>query len=132
MGLRQYAANVRWGQVLFGAAFGIVGWDTALRVAAGVLDGGTILRLFGLVLILLAFWVYLGNMYRFGLLPDYGQACPNCNGPVNRYSEFCEHCGADLVAEENLVSCPECGAGLYPDTAFCPECGAKQAPSSAG
>jgi predicted amidophosphoribosyltransferase len=44
---------------------------------------------------------------------------------VNRYSEFCEHCGADLIAEEKLLKCAKCGAEVYEGTKHCPECGAR-------
>ena len=73
----------------------------------------------------LVFLIYLQNLYRFGLVPDYSLKCRFCNGPVNRYSEFCEHCGADLIAEELLVPCPKCGIEVVDGTKFCPECGGK-------
>ena len=68
--------------------------------------------------------IALQNVHRFGLVPDYSKTCRFCNGPVNRYSEFCEHCGADLIAEEKLTPCPKCGVDVYEGTKFCPECGA--------
>jgi hypothetical protein len=78
----------------------------------------------GLALGTLVFVIYLQNVYRFGLVPDYSKKCRFCNGPVNRYSEFCEHCGADLIAEEKLTPCPKCGVDVYEGTKYCPECGA--------
>ena len=86
------------------------------------------LHVLGLGIAAIVFVVYLQNIHRFGLVPDYSLKCRFCNGPVNRYSEFCEHCGADLIADEKLVPCRKCGAELYEGTQFCPECGAKVLP----
>lgn len=90
------------------------------RMGGGALAG----RILLLSVATLVFIVYLQNVYRYGLVPDYSMKCRYCNGPVNRYSEFCEHCGADLIADEKLKPCPKCGVELYADTRFCPECGA--------
>jgi predicted amidophosphoribosyltransferase len=43
--------------------------------------------------------------------------------PVNNYSEFCEHCGVDLIERQNYGACPECQAEVFEGTAFCPSCG---------
>ena len=86
------------------------------------------MRIVTLMVALLVFLVYLQNVYRFGLVPDYSLKCRFCNGPVNRYSEFCEHCGADLIAEEKLLKCAKCGAEVYEGTKHCPECGARIVP----
>lgn len=118
--------NVYWGQMLFAVAatllvrrlVDLVRSDRMQSIAGvGVVAG--------LVVLALVFVIYLNNLYRHGLVPDYALKCRNCNGPVNRYSEFCEHCGADLIAEEKLVGCPRCGAEVYEGTKHCPECGAK-------
>lgn len=124
MSLRAYLANVRWGQVLFGALFALLAVDVWRRVDAGDFAIGTALRIGGLILVVLVFWVYLTNLYKHGLVPDYSLKCRYCLGPVNRYSEFCEHCGGDLIAEEKLVACRKCGAEVYEGTKHCPECGA--------
>lgn len=117
------AANVRWVQLAFGAFAGILLYQLIGQWSA-LSDGGKVGRILGLAAGLLVFVVYLQNVYRFGLIPDYSKKCRFCNGPVNRYSEFCEHCGADLIAEEKLMQCPKCGVDVYEGTKFCPECGA--------
>lgn len=119
-------ANVRWLQLGFGAFAGILGYQLLLHATgrAPLSAGGVVGRVLALALALLVFAIYLQNVYRFGLVPDYSKKCRFCNGPVNRYSEFCEHCGADLIAEELLVKCPKCGVDVYEGTKFCPECGA--------
>ena len=118
-------ANLRWFQVAYGAFVGIVVYQLVqhARGAAPLTDGGLVGRALLLGLSLLIFVVYLQNVHRFGLVPDYSKKCHFCNGPVNRYSEFCEHCGADLIAPDKLVPCPTCGVEVYDGTKFCPECG---------
>jgi hypothetical protein len=122
-------ANLRWFQVAFGAFAAILSYQLYGHVsgAARLGQGGVVLRVLGLAAGLLVFVVYLQNVYRFGLVPDYSKKCRFCNGPVNRYSEFCEHCGADLIAPDKLVACPRCGVELYEGTKHCPECGASLA-----
>lgn len=119
-------ANVRWFQLGFGAFAAILGyqlWQHATgRAALSV--GGVVGRILALALGAFVFVVYLQNVYRFGIVPDYSKKCRFCNGPVNRYSEFCEHCGADLISPEKLTPCPECGVEVYEGTKYCPECGA--------
>jgi hypothetical protein len=118
--------NIRWFQLLYGAFAGILVYNI-VRHATGraPLPPGIII---GSILVLavstLIFAIYLQNVHRFGLVPDYSKKCRFCMGPVNRYSEFCEHCGADLIAEEKLLKCPKCGVDVYEGTKFCPECGA--------
>ena len=118
--------NIYWGQVLF-AVVGTLLVQRVMGYAAAdeVRSIGGALTLAGLALLAVVFLIYLNNLYRHGLVPDYSLKCRNCNGPVNRYSEFCEHCGADLIAEEKLVACPRCEAEVYEGTKHCPECGAK-------
>jgi len=121
-----YLANIHWGQVVFGALAALLGADLYGRVAAG--EGFTMavfLESVGLVALAATFFfIYLPNMYRYGLMPDYSLLCRYCHGPVNRYSEFCEHCGGDLIYEEALIKCPKCSVDLYEGTKHCPECGA--------
>ena len=119
-------ANLRWFQVAYGAFVGIVVYQLVQhgRGVAPLTQGGLAGRALLLGLSLLVFVIYLQNVYRFGLVPDYSKKCRFCNGPVNRYSEFCEHCGADLIAPDKLVPCPKCGVEVYEGTKFCPECGA--------
>lgn len=120
-------ANVRWFQLGFGAFASwaiytlVLHYQGTRPLAPGPLVG----LFFALGIGTIVFIVYLQNVYRFGLVPDYSKKCRFCNGPVNRYSEFCEHCGADLIADELLKPCPKCGVELYEGTAFCPECGTK-------
>jgi predicted RNA-binding Zn-ribbon protein involved in translation (DUF1610 family) len=126
--------NLYWGQLLYGILLGVVGGALVAHYAgwARLSSNGVVLRWVGLVLATLAFVVYLQNVHKFGLVPDYSLKCRFCNGPVNRYSEFCEHCGADLIAEEHLVPCPKCGVDLYEGTKHCPECGANVAARAKG
>jgi predicted RNA-binding Zn-ribbon protein involved in translation (DUF1610 family) len=126
--------NVRWFQLAYGAVLGVVGRDLVrhLTGAAPLEPGPLVFRLLALGFLTIIFVIYLQNIYRFGLVPDYSLKCRFCNGPVNRYSEFCEHCGADLIAEEKLVPCPKCGVELYADTKHCPECGAAVASKKKG
>lgn len=114
--------NVRWFQLVFGAFVAIVGYQL---YAEDMSTGGKVLRVAGLAFGSLIFVIYLQNVYRFGLVPDYSKKCWNCNGPVNRYSEFCEHCGADLISPEKLIACPKCGLDSMEGTKHCPECGAR-------
>lgn len=128
------AANVRWFQLAFGAFAGVIGLQVLghLRGVAPLTQGALVGRLLLLAAGLVVFLIYLQNVHRFGLVPDYSKKCRFCNGPVNRYSEFCEHCGADLIAEEKLVKCPKCGVDVYEGTKFCPECGATVAKPGKG
>lgn len=116
-----FLASVRWGQVLYGAFLGVFLYDTAtswpLEAPALILRALVVLLATGI------FGVVLQNQYKHGLVPDYSLKCRFCHGPVNRYSEFCEHCGADLIADEKLVTCPKCGAETYEGVKHCPECG---------
>ena len=118
--------NVRWLQLGFGALSGLLLWQLYEHFggARPLSGGGVAWRLIVLGLGTLVFVIYLQNLYRFGLVPDYSKKCRFCNGPVNRYSEFCEHCGADLIAEELLIKCAKCGVDVYEGTKYCPECGA--------
>lgn len=120
------SANVRWFQLGFGAFAAVLGFQL-YQHARGLVplsQGGIVGRILLLALGSVIFLVYLQNVYRFGLVPDYSKKCRFCNGPVNRYSEFCEHCGADLISPEKLFPCPKCGVELYEGTKHCPECGA--------
>ena len=119
-------ANLRWFQVGFGAYAAILAYQLYghFSRASPLPQGGVVLRVLGLATGLLVFAIYLQNVYRFGLVPDYSKKCRFCNGPVNRYSEFCEHCGADLIAPDKLIHCGKCGVELYEGTKHCPECGA--------
>lgn len=121
-------ANLYWGQLAYGVALGTLGLSLVFHVtgAQALTPGAAIVRGAAFVVITLLFIAYLQNLHRFGLVPDYSLKCRFCNGPVNRYSEFCEHCGADLIADEKLAKCAKCGVDLYEGTAFCPECGAPQ------
>ncbi len=57
--------------------------------------------------------------------------CPNCNASVIDTAKFCNKCGYNFQANENLF-CTECGAKLQPDSAFCVECGASIQGGGAG
>ena len=126
--------NLRWPQLVYGGLATLLGYQILRHViGAEPLSGGALAgRILLLAVATLVFVVYLQNVYRFGLVPDYSRKCRFCNGPVNRYSEFCEHCGADLISEEKLVACPSCGVEVYSDTKFCPECGATVAKPAKG
>lgn len=120
------SANVRWFQLAFGVFAGILAYRLAMHfLGRGELSQGAVVgSILALALGLIVFVIYLQNVYRFGLVPDYSKKCRFCNGPVNRYSEFCEHCGADLISEEKLMKCGKCGVDVYEGTKYCPECGA--------
>ncbi|HWG91711.1 MAG TPA: zinc ribbon domain-containing protein [Candidatus Thermoplasmatota archaeon] len=122
-----YWVNLHIGQVIFGALAALLTYDLIQRFGAEEeMSMTTFLEAAGLVILTLGFFfIYLPNMYRHGLMPDYSLKCKFCNGPVNRYSEFCEHCGGDLIAETLLINCPKCEIELYEGTKHCPECGAK-------
>jgi hypothetical protein len=116
--------NVHIGQILYGAAVAYLALEIYRDLApGGPIPRSTFFMAVGLVVATLLFAVYLNNMYRFGVTPDYAEVCEWCGGPVNTYSEFCEHCGADLVYDE-VVECPSCGVEAYAGTPHCPECGA--------
>lgn len=51
------------------------------------------------------------------------KTCPKCYASVIDTAKFCNKCGYNFQANENLF-CTECGARLQPDSAFCVECGA--------
>lgn len=119
-------ANVRWFQLGYGAFSALVLFQLYQhwRGVVPLPTGGVVGRVLLLALSAFVFVIYLQNVHRFGLVPDYSKKCRFCNGPVNRYSEFCEHCGADLISPEKLTPCPKCGVELYEGTKHCPECGA--------
>lgn len=123
--------NIRWAQLLFGAFLAFVAYRSYLAWSGAqpLTQGEGILLFLTVPIALLMFVLYLRNMYRHGLVPDYSLKCRYCEGPVNRYSEFCEHCGADLIAEEKLAPCRKCGVDLVEGTPYCPECGARQPPT---
>ncbi|MEA3201087.1 MAG: Double zinc ribbon [Thermoplasmata archaeon] len=118
--------NVRWFQVAWAGLTTLFGYQLWLHYAgvARLSDAGLVWRFLVLAFGLIAFVIHLQNVYRHGLVPDYSKTCRYCKGPVNRYSEFCEHCGADLLDPAKFVACPKCGVELYEGTPFCPECGA--------
>lgn len=127
-------ANVRWFQLVWAALSAVLGYQLWLHFtgATPLAGPGVVWRILVLGVGLFVFLIYLQNVHRFGLVPDYSKKCRYCNGPVNRYSEFCEHCGADLLAPEKFVPCPKCGVDLYEGTAYCPECGAAVAARKSG
>ncbi len=118
--------NLFLGQILFGVVLAAIIpglWDAAKGGAFG--EFAFLGRALLLGLTVIVFGIYLQNVHKHGLTPDYSRLCRFCNGPVNRYSEFCEHCGADLISPEKLVVCPKCMAQVYEGTKHCPECGKK-------
>lgn len=116
--------NLEPGQVLYGAVAAVLLLQIWQGVTApGPVSLGTFARIVLLLGLTLVFGVYLHNRYRYGLVPDYEVTCEMCGGPVNSFSEFCEHCGHDLVYSD-LVACPSCGVEAYEGTKHCPECGA--------
>jgi len=127
-------ANVRWFQVVWAALSAVLGYQLWEHFAGRALlsGAGVVWRILALGFGLLAFLIYLQNVYRHGLVPDYSKTCRYCHGPVNRYSEFCEHCGADLLDPAKFIACPRCGVDLYEGTAYCPECGAAVARAAKG
>jgi RNA polymerase subunit RPABC4/transcription elongation factor Spt4 len=112
-----------WGQLVYGALVGVVGTFIYRRVTAGLVGPATIGAVFGLAFATIVFIAYLQNLHKGDLDPDYSRSCYACRLPVNRYSEFCEHCGADLIERSNYGACPNCQAELFEGTAFCSSCG---------
>ncbi len=113
-----------WFQVIYGVVLGVLGSFLYRRLtgpaAFGMVD---VLSLVGVALLTLVFVIYLQNLHKGNLEPDYSETCYACRLPVNRYSEFCEHCGADLIERHRYGACPECQAEVFEGTAFCPSCG---------
>ncbi|MHB8603998.1 MAG: zinc ribbon domain-containing protein, partial [Thermoplasmatota archaeon] len=124
-------ANARPFHLLYGAFLGFIAGEfaRAWRGEVAFTREFVVLHVVLLALATLVFAVFARNQYKYGLVPDYSMKCRFCNGPVNRYSEFCEHCGADLIDEEKLIACPKCGAEVIEGTKHCPECGRKLPPA---
>lgn len=114
---------VYWGQLLFGLFAGAVAWALIAHLLAGGGARGAIPHVLLLVVSVFAFGVYLNNLYKDAPLADYSKVCPACGGPVNRYSEFCEHCGTDLVHRPETTACPGCGEEVWADVPYCGLCG---------
>lgn len=112
-----------WFQVVFGVLAGVLGTVLWRRVSGGALGLPGVLALVGLVVLSFVFVVYLMNLHKRPLVPDYSRTCYSCRLPVNRWSEFCEHCGADLVERHKIFECPECQAEVYKGVRYCPSCG---------
>lgn len=110
-------------QVFFGVVLGIAGTVLYGRYQAGRLGPTGAFTLIGLALAALVFVVYLQNLHKRPLNPDYSRRCYNCRLPVNRYSEFCEHCGADQVERARIGACPACDIEVYEGVSYCPSCG---------
>lgn len=50
--------------------------------------------------------------------------CPDCGASVGVDDNFCERCGADVSAVDEVPRCPSCGATVSEDHQFCEACGA--------
>lgn len=113
-----------WFQVIYGVVLGALGLFLYQRFTSPATFGPVdMLALGGLALLTLVFVAYLQNLHKSDLEPDYSETCYACRLPVNRYSEFCEHCGADLIERHRYGACPECQAEVFEGTTFCPACG---------
>ena len=51
-------------------------------------------------------------------------ACVKCGEPISTGSRFCNHCGAEQIADVE-TTCPMCGERLPVGSKFCNSCGAK-------
>ncbi len=113
-----------WFQVAYGIALGALGLFLIQRFTGpspfGLPDVLALASLAGLSLV---FVIYLQNLHHRDLEPDYSETCYACRMPVNRYSEFCEHCGADLIERHRYGACPECQLEIFEGTEYCPGCG---------
>jgi len=52
--------------------------------------------------------------------------CQKCGAEVKDGAKFCQHCGAEMVIEEEVNEfkfCSNCGFKMDVNTKFCPECG---------
>ena len=110
-------------QVIYGlllAASLLFAWQ---RWRGGSLGLGGVMSIAFAIGWTLIFVAYLQNLHKRPLQPDYSRTCYNCRLPVNRFSEFCEHCGVDLVERQRIGACPSCEAEAYQGVAFCPSCG---------
>lgn len=112
-----------WGQLVYGALLGAAGSFLYQRITAGEIGPAVVGTVIGLGFATLVFIAYLQNLHQGDLEPDYSKNCYACRLPVNRYSEFCEHCGADQIERDNYGACPNCQAELFEGTGFCPSCG---------
>lgn len=112
-----------WFQVVYGALLGAGGLYLYQRWQTARFGLPFVATIVGLAFLTLIFVVYLQNLHKGDLEPDYSKTCYACRLPVNRYSEFCEHCGADQIERHKIGACPECQAEVYKGTAFCPSCG---------
>lgn len=113
-----------WFQVVYGLSVGVLGMFLYGQVTGpGDFGPRGILAALGLGMLTIIFIIYLQNLHKSDLQPDYSKNCYACRLPVNRYSEFCEHCGADLIERHRYGACPECQAEVFEGTAFCPSCG---------
>jgi len=52
-----------------------------------------------------------------------GNACSNCNAPLQAGATFCGNCGKQVSLGD---SCGRCGTPLAPGVKFCPKCGNKR------
>ncbi len=50
--------------------------------------------------------------------------CPQCGATVQAGQRFCEQCGASLEEKVETVHCPTCHSQVPPDAKFCIQCGA--------
>ncbi len=112
-----------WFQLVYGVVLGAAGLYAYQQWSAGVRGIQLVLLAGGMTLLTLIFVIYLQNLHKANLHPDYSKTCYACKLAVNRYSEFCEHCGADQIERSKIGACPECQATVYEGVAYCPTCG---------
>lgn len=109
-------------QVVSGAVAGVLLFFLYRRWQAGLFGLEGAMAVLGLILLVFVFITYLMNLHKRPLEPDYSRECYACRLPINRWSEFCEHCGADQVEQHKIFECPSCQAEVYKGTRFCPSC----------
>lgn len=113
-----------WFQIFYGITLGALGLFLYQRWASPAPFGlPDVLALAALLFLTVIFLIYLQNLHHRDLEPDYSKTCYACRMPVNRYSEFCEHCGADQIERHNYGACPECQLEIFEGTEYCPGCG---------
>ena len=83
-----------------------------------------------LIVIVIAVYFILQSRSRFkghtrvALGPDQ-RICPRCDAIINKSTEFCDTCGADLREDERDEGpkCPVCSAPIEKGAKKCPSCG---------
>lgn len=96
---------------------------TEMMNVAGLVKSGSIV-VGGIGFLLLALALFKKNSPDQGAIPAHTNImilCPNCNSSNTAGAQFCNKCGADLIA--NKLPCPQCGSPNAKGSTFCNSCG---------